>query len=213
MNELANMDSLDLESLREQVTEGLVQRYAGETLGLDDFERRTALVTKAASRQEILAAVLDLPDAMPSRMPSAAPTGTGVAAARRTGGLEAGSSGWRIASDPPRDLEHIVCVFGGTDRRGVWRAPRKLDSLCVFGGANIDLRKAVIPPEGITIRALAVFGGLDVIVPPDLRLEVKGIGIFGGFDHRDNPDAPESAPLVRIEGLACFGGVGVRVRE
>ncbi len=197
MKELANIETLPVEAFREQVMDGLVERFSQESLGLEDFERRTILVTKAANKAEILSAIVDLPDVVGKQLPVA----------------KSGATGWRVSTESVKETEHAICIFGGSDRKGIWRAPRKLQTLCVFGGANIDLRRAVVPPEGLTIHVMAVFGGVDVTVPPDMRLEVRGIGIFGGFDHRETPDAPDSAPLVRIEGLAVFGGVGVRVRS
>ena len=192
MKELAAVESVPLEELREQVLDGLVRRFSAETLSMEELDRRTAIAAKAGTKSELLAAIDGL-----------------EAEERPTTGRP---TSWRIATETPPATGSTICVFGGTERRGVWHAPRRLDAFCFFGGAEIDLRKAIVPREGITISCVAAFGGLDVIVPPDMRLEVSGTGIMGGFDHKDT-DAAADAPLVRIEGFCVFGGVGIKVKS
>jgi hypothetical protein len=53
-------------------------------------------------------------------------------------------------------------------------------------------------------------GGVNVIVPPGVEVNVRGIGIMGGFDHTQSgvPGDP-GAPRVIVTGLAFWGGVGV----
>ena len=94
----------------------------------------------------------------------------------------------------------------------MWQAPRNLTTLCVFGGCNIDFRKAVVPEEGVAISCLCLFGGVDIVVPPGMRVRVRGVGIFGGFDRTANEVDDPYAPTIVVEGLALFGGVSVRVR-
>lgn len=198
MKELANIGSMPLEALREQVLDDLVQRYSQEGVTMEDFERRTGLATRALTKSELLGAIEGLPGEAPA-YPSPATRATAT------------PSTWRY-NDNPSARQSALAIFGGFERKGVWKAPRRMESLCVFGGGEIDLRKAAIPREGLTISTLAVFGGVDVIIPPDMRIEVAGMGIFGGFDHKQT-DANDSAPLVRIEGLAIFGGVGIKIRD
>jgi hypothetical protein len=45
-------------------------------------------------------------------------------------------------------------------------------------------------------------------------VECSGVGIMGGFDHREDASGMTdlNAPVLRITGLAIMGGVEVRVR-
>jgi predicted membrane protein len=52
----------------------------------------------------------------------------------------------------------------------------------VFGGAEIDLRSAGTKREEITIKADAVFGGIELWVPAHWQTTVRGTGVFGSFD-------------------------------
>ncbi len=200
MNDLTGFETVPMEQLRDSVMEGLVRHYSLENLDLDEFERRTEQVSKATSSSELLAQISDLPE-LPSQRGE-----TGTVSST-------GSTSWRIASGNVKPNDFSVAIFGGSDFRGAWQAPRNLSALCVFGGSSIDLRKAVVPAEGVTINCLCVFGGVDVIVPPGMRLHVRGMGIFGGFDRSDNQVDDPIAPTIVIEGLALFGGVSVRVRD
>ena len=62
----------------------------------------------------------------------------------------------------------------------------------------------------VELKAVAVFGGVEITVPEGLRLEVEGVGIFGGFSHQTGEEGDPGAPLVRITGVAFFGGVDVK---
>ena len=61
------------------------------------------------------------------------------------------------------------------------------------------------------------FGGAQILVPEDVRVEEHGIGIFGGFGgntskkvRTHNRDLPADAPVVRVRGAAVFGGADVK---
>nr|WP_244465509.1 hypothetical protein [Corynebacterium xerosis] len=65
--------------------------------------------------------------------------------------------------------------------------------------------------------AVAIMGGIEIIVPEDIRLTVQGTGLMGGFGtskSRDvviaGHDLPPDAPRVRVTGIALMGGVDVR---
>ena len=191
MNDMARYEGVPTEELRDSVMDDLVKHYSLERLSLEEFERRTEIVSKAKTRGELLTQVADLPEA----------------------GDRAPRPAYRSDAAAARESEVSVAIFGGSDFRGVWRAPRRLTTLCVFGGTNIDLRKAIIPEDGITISCICAFGGADIVVPPGMRVVARGIGIFGGFDRTNNEIDDPRAPTVFVEGIAVFGGVSVRVKK
>ena len=201
MYDIARYESVPVDELRDRVMDDLVKQYSLERLELDEFERRSSLVAKATSRGEMVAQLADLPD-LPSESPGPA---RGTAKTR-------GPAAWSISSGSVRQSDVSVAIFSGSDLKGQWRAPRHLASLSIFGGTNIDLRRAIVPADGITISCLCAFGGTDIIVPPGMRVMTRGVGIFGGFDRTDNEVDDPAAPTVVVEGLAVFGGVSVKVR-
>jgi hypothetical protein len=108
----------------------------------------------------------------------------------------------------------LVAIFGGVSRGGAWHPEPVLNVLAVFGGAQLDFREAILPGKELVLRATAVFGGLDVIVPPEMRVVDNGIAILGGRDITGNPAdaASPDAPVLRIEGACVMGAINVKRR-
>ena len=120
-------------------------------------------------------------------------------------------------------------VFGSNARLGYWEPPEQLDAYALFGNVRLDFREANLY-EGITrVNCFAVFGGVDILVPEELDLDVNGVGLFGSFEHRplqrrrrpvrrrrqrvELPDDPDAEPaLLQVRGISLFGSVTVQVR-
>ncbi|NUT26231.1 MAG: hypothetical protein HOV84_09975, partial [Streptomyces sp.] len=103
-----------------------------------------------------------------------------------------------------------VAVMSGFQRKGRWTAPKRFNCFAFWGGGEIDLRDANFADREIEINCVAIMGGIDVIVPAGVEVVVRGIGIMGGFDHREEgvPGDP-GGPRVIVTGFAFWGGVGV----
>ena len=117
------------------------------------------------------------------------------------------------AYHPDDDHQIIFALFGGSSRKGNWEPAAHIDCSAICGGVNIDLREADLLEGTTTIRCFALWGGINIIVPPDIDLDTSGTGILGGFDQVDHSAPDGDVPLVRIEGLALMGGVSIRVKE
>lgn len=114
--------------------------------------------------------------------------------------------------DLPRPSRWAVAVMSGFDRRGRWMAPGVLRALAFWGGGRIDLREAQLDANVIRIRAWAIMGGIDIVVPDDAEVSITGLGLMGGFDQRAAGLGSPGGPRIRISGLALWGGVSVRRR-
>ncbi|MFD4655187.1 DUF1707 domain-containing protein [Kitasatospora sp. NPDC058444] len=116
---------------------------------------------------------------------------------------------------PPARQESptMVAIFGGASRKGRWRVGSHLSAFAAFGGVDIDLTDAVFESPEVEITVTAIFGGVQVRVPENVSLQGSGIGIFGGFDVRETTAADPYAPVVRIKGLALFGGCEAKPRR
>jgi predicted membrane protein len=111
------------------------------------------------------------------------------------------------------DTLHAVAVFHGVEQSIDSQDFQGGEATAVFGGVEVDLRKAATTREEVRIEANAVFGGVDIRVPENWSVTVRGDGVFGGYDNKTiNPSAKEPAkhPRLVITGGAVFGGVTVR---
>ncbi|PLA28181.1 DUF1707 SHOCT-like domain-containing protein [Corynebacterium coyleae] len=109
-----------------------------------------------------------------------------------------------------------LAVMGGSERGGDWLVAPTHTSLTVMGGSSIDLREARLSSYETEINAFAIMGGIEIVVPDDVRVVDSGIGIMGGFGVETHSscryslaEIPVDAPVVRIRGLALMGGVGI----
>ncbi len=116
---------------------------------------------------------------------------------------------------PParQEAPTMLAVFGGASRKGRWRIGSHLRAVAIFGGIEIDLTDAVFESPEVVIEVIAVFGGVEIRVPENVSLHGSGVGIFGGFDVREQTAADPYAPVVRVKGAAVFGGCEARPRK
>jgi hypothetical protein len=85
--------------------------------------------------------------------------------------------------------------------------------IAVMGGAEIDLREAILPAGEIEIRVFTIMGGIEILVPPGLEVDVSGMAVMGAFDEeRDPAPVTPGGPVVRVTGFALMAGVDVRAR-
>ncbi len=104
-----------------------------------------------------------------------------------------------------------VAIMSGATRRGAWVVPPDYTAAALMGGIQLDLRDARFSQREVTIRAFALMGGIEIIVPDDINVIVNGVGIMGGFDDNANhAEASPGQPVLRVTGVAFWGGVEVK---
>lgn len=87
--------------------------------------------------------------------------------------------------------------------------------LAVFGGVQLDLRKAQPAPTGVRIDAMVMMGGLNLIVPEGWRVKTAGglKVLAGGFSDNTRTTAADDVPTVIVEGLVALGGIQATTRS
>jgi len=83
-----------------------------------------------------------------------------------------------------------------------------MDAEAYFGGLTLDLRNAVIT-ENISIDVMAVFGGVDILLPSNVEVKLNDTAMFGGCSNHRNY-RPVDGPVVYVNAVAMFGGVEVK---
>ncbi|CAM5424035.1 hypothetical protein SALBM135S_08884 [Streptomyces alboniger] len=114
---------------------------------------------------------------------------------------------------PPVADENLVAVLSASVRKGRWRVARRTHAYAIFGSVEIDLSEAIFEQRQVVIKAVAVFGSIEVRVPENVSLRGSGSGVLGSFevDTLDSPD--EDAPVVFVDGTAILGSIEARPRR
>ncbi|WAX79807.1 DUF1707 SHOCT-like domain-containing protein [Streptomyces sp. KMM 9044] len=186
---------------RERVAAVLQDAVAEGRLDLEEFEERLDATYRARTYRELEPITRDLP------APGVSAPVVDLTKSPEPGGDWASRVG--VGGDTPSTW--AVAVMSGFQRKGRWTAPRRFNCFAFWGGGEIDLREADFADREIVINAVAIMGGVDIIVPPGVEVVVRGVGIMGGFDHpEENVRSDPGAPRVIVSGLAFWGGVGVR---
>lgn len=199
------------DSEREATVQLLQQSYAEGRLTLAEFDDRTTSAYGARFQSDLAELTRDLsPAHSPAHPPAHQGDGfrpvqhTASTPARRvTGGSGPGTS---------------IAVMSGVERTGAWTLPAEHTTVAVMGGVEIDLRAADLQARETTIRAFALWGGIEIYVPDDIHVHVEGIGLMGAFseasanddDHRPVRQPAPGAPVIRVVGLALMAGIEVR---
>lgn len=79
----------------------------------------------------------------------------------------------------------------------------------IFGGITLDLRNAKIK-DGSVIEAAAVFGGVTILIPEDLKVEIKSTSVFGGVTDKTKTKEKNNKVTLYVNGSAIFGGVEIK---
>lgn len=199
---------------RERVVDRLRDAVAEGRLDMDEFEERLDAAYRSRTYAELEPLTRDLPALGATAPIVAAP----VAPVGLTKAVPAGSEadwparivgGGGAAGGPAM----AVAVMSGFQRKGNWTVPARFHAVAFWGGGEIDLREANFAQREVVINCVAIMGGIQITVPPGVEVDVRGIGVMGGFDQRDSPGPVEpGAPRVVVTGLAFWGGVEVKVK-
>ena len=79
----------------------------------------------------------------------------------------------------------------------------------IFGGIECDLRTAIIEND-VLINADAIFGGIDIIAPSNVKVKVKSVSIFGGSSNKAIFTGNENSPTIYVNSTCIFGGLDVK---
>ncbi|HEX8455617.1 MAG TPA: DUF1707 domain-containing protein [Longimicrobium sp.] len=184
-----------LEQTRERTIAELCRGFALEHIDADQLQSRLDEAQRASTVDQLRALTADIPAA---RVPEPISV-----------------AGMQLAHPSQVSPQQtIVAVMAGATRKGAWTPSRQLNVIAVMGGAELDFREARMPPGITELNVFAWMGGVEVVVPPGVRVEMNGIALMGGFEEhsRTLDPPPPDAPVLRVGGFALMGGVEVSVR-
>jgi len=170
---------------RIQVAQLLTDAAAQGRLPMTEYEDRLAKAYAAQTYGDLARLSADLPG-------TATPPGAGPAR--------------------PAPSTLLLAIMSGFERRGRWNVPKRLTSVALFGGGVIDLRYADFTSPDVEIHSYSIFGGQTILLPPEVNVDVRGIGVMGAFDHVGELGSP-GAPHVTIRGFSLWGSVGIKRKK
>jgi hypothetical protein len=173
---------------RELVVETLRQAAGDGRLTIGELDQRLEAASAARTYAELDMLTVDLP-------------ATGVLA-------PAGNLPQRFGGKPTARFG--IALMGGFGRAGRWVVPRRFTGLAIMGYGRINMRNARFTERTVRITALALMGGIDIVVPEDAELHAHGLGIMGIFrGHRTPEPGQAGAPVIIVTGLAIMGVISV----
>jgi len=169
---------------RDHAVASLREHLVQGRLSLEEFTQRMASAYDATNANDLAVLQRDLPEAAP------------------------------VMPERKRSaVRFLVAIFGGAKRAGSLRVRERVFCIAVFGGVTLDLRGALIEGDEVNVQAIAAFGGVDIIVPEGVEVDLTGLALFGAKETRGNAGTLRpGAPLVRVDALVAFGGTTVSVR-
>ncbi|MFI0722285.1 DUF1707 domain-containing protein [Streptomyces sp. NPDC021224] len=181
---------------RDRVADILREALAEGRLDSSEHSERLDHVYAAKTMGELEPLVADLPAGAashPAAAPAAAPRGY---------------------ADGGGENPNLVGILGGAERKGRWRVGSKITAVAILGGVEIDLSEATFTSPELVIHCTAVMGGVTIKLPENVTLRGGGvIGIMGGSDIKAYESPDPGAPVVRVDGVAFWGGVEAKAKR
>ena len=102
------------------------------------------------------------------------------------------------------NAKEYVAIFSGVDEV-INKIESDFKMTAVFGGIELDMRDVTLDSD-LVIDCFTLFGGIDIRLPKDVKVEVNGLPIFGGVEnkYRNNHEAKVT---VYINHTTICGGV------
>lgn len=179
---------------REQVLELLSRHFTAGRIELEELERRMEIAARAGTPEELEAALDGL---------------------RETRAPVPASNAVPMGPDRPAGKRWSLAFLAGLNRTGRWFPARRHTALVMMGAVELDFRDAELEPGTTEVTLWVMWGGVEIIVPPELDVEVDGVAIAGGLHDVARHPTPleEQRYRLRVKARVLMGGVDVKVRN
>jgi len=185
----APVTSAALEASRAHTIRVLTDRFADDTLSVEEFEARLDRMYKASTLAELDALLREVDERVP-RVAVAAPSAYEVSAPRR-----------------------LFAFMSSTRRTGRWPMPRRLEVRAVMSDLFLDLRDVALPAGVCEIDGFVLMANVEILVPPGVIVEEMPLGVMSSIENDavDEGQAGPGAPRIRLTGAAMMSNIEVRI--
>jgi hypothetical protein len=193
MKEKKDLDIGISKYAREKVIDRLKAAFTNDQLEEKDFEKRVEIATSTRDRKELQILIDDLPSDIEVSI-------------KKT----ADSISIPINEGEVKESSMYIAVFSGVEKKGAWRPAWSNKVIAVMGGVDLDFTRAEMPPGITELNIFAMMGGVEIVVPPGINVDMHGFAFLGGFDDRCSALQYPGAPTLKVRGFAFLGGIEVR---
>jgi predicted membrane protein len=102
-----------------------------------------------------------------------------------------------------------TAILGGATRKLSAADFQGGDAIAIMGGCEIDLRDCGSEGGPAEIDTFAFWGGIEIKVPQDWEVQVKGIAVLGGYSDETRTIEGDGHKVLVITGTAIMGGVEI----
>jgi len=105
------------------------------------------------------------------------------------------------------DFINEISIFSFLNKKNTSENFKGGKILMIFSGGKIDISQIKTSEKNIDIEIFVLFGGGELIVPKNWKINSQGTSIFGGYDSRVEGEGTEN--ILNIKGVAIFGGIKI----
>jgi predicted membrane protein len=104
-----------------------------------------------------------------------------------------------------------VSFFGGNKKNIISRDFKGGESICIFGGSEINLSQADITGK-VELEIIQIFGGTKLILPPHWQLKSDMVSILGGIEDSRVGNKENVMPdkILVLKGVSILGGISIK---
>lgn len=106
------------------------------------------------------------------------------------------------------DELNVASIFSESNQTGAGKGFRGGNVSATFGSAEIDLRSADVVDGTATVNASALFGSINLRVPPDWAVDIRSSAVFGSIEAK-RPEPTEPKARLIVTGSCWFGGIQI----
>jgi hypothetical protein len=109
-----------------------------------------------------------------------------------------------------KPVRWMGALIGEVTRRGRWRMGDKTRVVMGIGDCHLDLRKAELSGDEVTVTIVQLIGDTTIVVPRHVDVELSGFFLIGDKSvSGSEEDLPPAAPLVHVRAFGLIGEVKV----
>jgi Cell wall-active antibiotics response 4TMS YvqF/Domain of unknown function (DUF1707) len=181
-----------LRDRRATVITRLSDAYATDLFDVDELDRRLDLAHSARTVAELDTLTEDLGEPTTALVPV--------------------TSSIQVADDANRSpTKRLRVIMSSVERQGRWIVPKETAMRIFWGNAELDFREASLAPGVTSIDVRVTMGNLELILPPELAIDVDVSSVMGSVEQRHRlPVEPDpSRPMLRVTGRVLMGNLEI----